>query len=106
MDSHVIEMEEGNPADPTEADYVWGPSCCHMAPQFYMIWDKKNSSRNYNSGSGHNFLIGGSTQQIIPRVVYSDNCNFCKKWNKQALTEEEVLQGEIVGELPVTSNTH
>ena len=42
-----------------------------------MGWQKKSSGKRYDSLSGHGFLVGLLTNQIIGMKVYSKVCSIC-----------------------------
>jgi len=42
-----------------------------------MGWQKHASGKNYNSLSGHGFLVGGYTSKVICRICYSKGCRYC-----------------------------
>ena len=50
-----------------------------------MGWQKRGSGRQYNSLSGHAFMIGGYTGKIISGVVVGKICGKCKSAEKQGV---------------------
>ena len=49
---------------------------------FDMGWQKCSSGRQYNSKSGHAFLIGMQTVKVIASVVYSKDDVKCMKHSR------------------------
>ncbi len=42
-----------------------------------MGWQKCTSGRDYNSPSGHGFLVGSYTSKVILCICYSKGCRYC-----------------------------
>ena len=51
---------------------------------FDMGWQKRSTGRNYDSRSGHAFLIGLNTKKVIASIVYSKECRKCSAHEKLA----------------------
>ena len=49
-----------------------------LVVSYDMGWQKRASGHSYSSRSGHAFVIGMYTKQIIDCVVYSMNCKKCE----------------------------
>ena len=49
---------------------------------FDMGWQKKGTGHNYDSNSGHAYLIGCRTSLVIGMLVYSKKYNTCNKIKK------------------------
>jgi len=72
-----------------------------------MGWQKLASSKNYNSLSGHGFLVGGYTSKVIQCICYSKGCRYCvNAWKKQGLTWVEATKVEPMGDLMNNTTTH
>ena len=51
---------------------------------FDMGWQKRSSGHQYNSMSGHAFLIGMQTKKVIAAIVYCKQCSICDAHEKMA----------------------
>ena len=52
---------------------------------YYMGWQKRSSSRRYDSYSGHAFIIGGRSKGVIGIVIYSKACRKCDAAEKRVI---------------------
>jgi len=93
----VVETPRGNKSDAVALvkQYIYGLTCC-----FDTGWQWCASGHNYNSMSGHAFLVGANSNKILVQVCYSKSCCSCrreiakKKKNGEAVTNEKVVFGE------------
>jgi len=93
----TVETVTGNKMDAVALveEYIYGLTCC-----FDMGWQQRASGRNYNSQSGHAFLVGANSNKILMRVCYSKGCCTCtrqstkKKNNGEAVSKEKESLGE------------
>ena len=60
-----------------------------IAVSFDMGWQKKGTGHNYDSNSGHAYLIGCRTGKVVGMLVYSKKCAKCDTITKYGLPEEE-----------------
>jgi len=69
-----------------------------------MGWQKH---KNYNSPSGHGFLVGGYTNKVIKWICYSKGCRYCvNAWKKQGITRAEATKDKPMGELTNITTSH
>ncbi len=81
---------------------VWPLTCTYD-----MGWQKRASGKNYNSQSGHGFMVGGYTSKILKRVCYSRGCKTCaNQWRKQNISRTEATKDELTGEVVPNNTTH
>ena len=57
-----------------------------------MGWQQRLSGRKYASASGHGFLVGVMTQQIIDLIVFSNNCHKCKLEKQRKVKKKERMR--------------
>ena len=60
-----------------------------VSVSFDMGWQKKGTGHNYDSNSGHAYLIGCRTEKVIGMLVYSKKCNTCNNIRKYNLPDDE-----------------
>jgi len=62
-------------------------------------WQKHALGKNYNSLSGHGFLVGGYTSKVILCICYSKGCSqvLCECLEKQGLTWAEATKDKPNG---------
>jgi len=78
-----------------------------LTVSYDMGWQKRASGVQYNSSSGHGFLVGAHSNRILGHVCYSKNCAKCsREWKKQECTRDEATKDELAGELPNNKDTH
>jgi len=72
----TVETPMGDESDAVTLveQYIHGLTCC-----FYMGWQWRASGHNYNSMSGHAFLVGANSNKILMRVCYSKACCSCRR---------------------------
>ena len=54
-----------------------------------MGWQKKGTGHNYDSNSGHAYLIGCRTGKVVGMLVYSKKCTKCDNSTKYDLPDED-----------------
>ena len=59
------------------------PSLAIIA-SYDMGWSKRSSGRHYDSMTGHGFLIGGLTKNVIAMGVMKKKCRICLKASREA----------------------
>eukprot|EP00957_Ditylum_brightwellii_P127231 9700844-Ditylum_brightwellii.AAC.1 len=52
---------------------------------FDMGWQTKGTEKNYNSLSGHSFMVGTCTRKVLSCLVKSKMCKICNLWESKEL---------------------
>ena len=60
-----------------------------LTVSYDMGWQMRSSGRKYASNSGHGFIVGGLTKQVIGMVVYSKLCRVCLEAEKKKVPPAE-----------------
>ena len=68
-----------------------------LVVSYDMGWQKRASGNSYSSKSGHAFVVGMQTRQIIDCIVFSTNCKRCeyKPRKKKRTKKDEKRGGEL-----------
>jgi len=81
--------------------YIYGLTCC-----FDMGWQWCTSGRNYNSMSGHAFLVRANSNKILMRVCYSKSCCTCWCQKRKRMEKQWQQKGEFLEyNKPMTKTT-
>jgi len=101
----TVETPTGNENDTVVLveQYIYGLTCC-----LDMGWQHCASGRNYNSMSGHAFLVGANSNKILMRVCYSKSCCTCRWQQTKKKKKGEVIakEKEVLGEQKTDNKDH
>jgi len=72
-----------------------------------MGWQKRATRKQYNSPSGHAFLVRCFYNKILQHICYAKGCATCQiKWKNQGVSADDATAGNELGELGMVVTDH